>query len=182
MGLASLAGAALPQQYRVVDTNELPAYWIAQPGHEQRPPHYAADAVRGGIESCIEVGFSIAAEGVQGNFTVLRSVVSDGAARDLAEALKIQATDAVAATRYAPAASNPQRLEVYCSRSVWQNRGMNRRPSARRTPGTSANPAGSIISTNTLTVRSSPAGEARQGRELSAPESVATGQPTEPKS
>lgn len=116
IGLASLASVAAPPQYRIVDTKELPAYWLAQPGHEQRPPHYAADAVRAGVESCIEVGFSIDAAGVPGNFTVLRSVFTDGAAKDMVEALKSQATDAVAATRYAPAASNPQRLEVYTHR------------------------------------------------------------------
>ena len=116
LGLASVARAQLPPQYKIVDTKELASYWAARPGNEQRPPRYAADAVRAGIESCIEVGFSIDSQGVPGNFIVLRSVFTEGAAADIVEVLKTQATDAVAATRYVPGVSNEQRIEVYTHR------------------------------------------------------------------
>lgn len=116
ISLASIAHAQEQPQYRVVDSKELPEYWIARPGDEQRPVHYPANAVYAGVESCLEVGFSIDAQGVPGNFAVLRSAFTDGADRKLMEILKTQTIDAIAATRYDAAAANAQHLAVYTHR------------------------------------------------------------------
>jgi len=110
------ATSAMAADYKVVESAELGTFWIAQPGHEQRPPRYPAGSLHDGVESCIEVGFSIEPDGTPARFKILRSSFSDGASKDAVESAKQAAVDTVAATRFDPAPSNSQRQPIYTHR------------------------------------------------------------------
>jgi hypothetical protein len=119
---AALAGALLPAvcycaeaapDYKIVESSDIGLYWVAQPGHRQPPPRYPATSVREGIESCIEVGFSIEADGIPARMVVLRSAFGSGARQETTQALRQAAIDSVAAARYEAGANNPDHLPVY---------------------------------------------------------------------
>jgi len=109
------ANAASAPQYQIVEAKDVGAYWVASPW-QRRPVKYPRSAVREGVEGCVELGFSIEPDGVPAELKVLRSTFSEGASKESVEAVTQAVIDAVAAARYSPAQTNPQRLPVYTHR------------------------------------------------------------------
>lgn len=116
LAVAGIVDAAPAASYRIVDGPELKAFWVADPGHEQRPPKYSTDSVRERVEACLELGFSIEPDGVPARFDVLRSNFTEGTPKQFVEIMQREVIDSVAATRYAAALENPQRQPVYTHR------------------------------------------------------------------
>lgn len=113
IGLMASAATQAADQFKVVDEKDVAAFWVPQPGHKWPPPKYPIEAIRTGVESCVEVGFSIQSDGFPANFSALHSTFSGSAKKETQELLKQSAIDAAAAVRFMPSPTNSQGTPVY---------------------------------------------------------------------
>jgi hypothetical protein len=110
-GRAETIPAHSGEDYLVVDLGQVGEYWNFV--HKTAYPQFPTSSMRKHVDVCVAVGFSVEADGVPANISVLRMQTSKADDTEESERMKSAMTDAIARWRFQPSERNAARRPLY---------------------------------------------------------------------